>query len=212
MRQGIRRVLRARLARCRLPWSGAWGSSACARLFAGPGPGRCLAHDHSACPDLLQGGRVDRIGYRSRSVCPGRSPTTRRPIRTASPTSPSQRRSWAPAPPCSPANCSSCHGPEALGTQRAPNLQGLGAGTVDFWVSTGRMPLANTERRRPSASLPSSTGSRRSRSRPGCNRSPPASATRSRSSTRRGRTSRRAAHCSPSPARHATPSPARATP
>ncbi len=42
------------------------------------------------------------------------------------------------------ANCSSCHGPEALGTERAPNLQGLGAGTVDFWVSTGRMPLANS--------------------------------------------------------------------
>ncbi len=42
------------------------------------------------------------------------------------------------------ANCSSCHGPEALGTDRAPNLQGLGSGTVDFWVSTGRMPLANS--------------------------------------------------------------------
>jgi ubiquinol-cytochrome c reductase cytochrome c subunit len=42
------------------------------------------------------------------------------------------------------ANCSSCHGAEALGSSRAPNLQGLGAGTVDFWVSTGRMPLANS--------------------------------------------------------------------
>ena len=43
------------------------------------------------------------------------------------------------------ANCSSCHGPEANGRIGvAPNLQGLGAGTVDFWVSTGRMPLANT--------------------------------------------------------------------
>ncbi len=42
------------------------------------------------------------------------------------------------------ANCSSCHGPEALGSTRAPNLQGLGAGTIDFWVSTGRMPLANS--------------------------------------------------------------------
>jgi ubiquinol-cytochrome c reductase cytochrome c subunit len=42
------------------------------------------------------------------------------------------------------ANCSSCHGPEALGTVRAPNLQGLGSGTVDFWVSTGRMPLADS--------------------------------------------------------------------
>jgi len=42
------------------------------------------------------------------------------------------------------ANCSSCHGPQALGSTRAPNLQGLGAGTVDFWVSTGRMPLADS--------------------------------------------------------------------
>jgi ubiquinol-cytochrome c reductase cytochrome c subunit len=42
-------------------------------------------------------------------------------------------------------NCASCHGPEANGKSGvAPNLQGLGAGTVDFWVSTGRMPLANT--------------------------------------------------------------------
>ena len=44
------------------------------------------------------------------------------------------------------ANCSSCHGAEANGKSsiNAPNLRGLGAGTVDFWVSTGRMPLANT--------------------------------------------------------------------
>jgi ubiquinol-cytochrome c reductase cytochrome c subunit len=42
------------------------------------------------------------------------------------------------------ANCASCHGPAALGTNLGPNLQGLGAGTVDFWVSTGRMPLANS--------------------------------------------------------------------
>jgi ubiquinol-cytochrome c reductase cytochrome c subunit len=41
-------------------------------------------------------------------------------------------------------NCSSCHGAQALGSTRAPNLQGLGAGTVDFWVSTGRMPLENS--------------------------------------------------------------------
>jgi ubiquinol-cytochrome c reductase cytochrome c subunit len=40
------------------------------------------------------------------------------------------------------ASCASCHGADASGTSRAPNLQGLGAGTVDFWVSTGRMPLA----------------------------------------------------------------------
>jgi ubiquinol-cytochrome c reductase cytochrome c subunit len=47
------------------------------------------------------------------------------------------------------ANCSSCHGALATGSEVygkaiAPNLQGLGAGTVDFWVSTGRMPLTDT--------------------------------------------------------------------
>ena len=41
-------------------------------------------------------------------------------------------------------NCASCHGPDALGSVRAPNLVALGGATVDFWVSTGRMPLANT--------------------------------------------------------------------
>jgi ubiquinol-cytochrome c reductase cytochrome c subunit len=40
-------------------------------------------------------------------------------------------------------NCSSCHGDTASGTSRAPNLQGLGAATIDFWISTGRMPLAD---------------------------------------------------------------------
>jgi ubiquinol-cytochrome c reductase cytochrome c subunit len=39
--------------------------------------------------------------------------------------------------------CSSCHGTEAGGTARAPNLVGVGSGTVDFWVSTGRMPAEN---------------------------------------------------------------------
>jgi ubiquinol-cytochrome c reductase cytochrome c subunit len=42
------------------------------------------------------------------------------------------------------ANCASCHGGDASGTDRAPNLLSLGAGTVDFWVSTGRMPLADS--------------------------------------------------------------------
>lgn len=39
--------------------------------------------------------------------------------------------------------CSSCHGPGAQGTSRAPNLLGLGPATVDFWVTTGRMPAEN---------------------------------------------------------------------
>jgi|HubBroStandDraft_1064217.scaffolds.fasta_scaffold74124_2 ubiquinol-cytochrome c reductase cytochrome c subunit len=39
-------------------------------------------------------------------------------------------------------NCSSCHGINALGSGRAPNLQGVGAATVDLWLSAGWMPLA----------------------------------------------------------------------
>lgn len=39
-------------------------------------------------------------------------------------------------------NCASCHGVTAEGSDRAPNLVGLGAATIDFWVATGRMPLA----------------------------------------------------------------------
>lgn len=37
--------------------------------------------------------------------------------------------------------CSSCHGLRAEGTARGPSLLGVGAASVDFWVSTGRMPL-----------------------------------------------------------------------
>jgi ubiquinol-cytochrome c reductase cytochrome c subunit len=42
------------------------------------------------------------------------------------------------------ASCASCHANDGSGTARGPNLQGLGAGTIDFWVSTGRMPLADS--------------------------------------------------------------------
>jgi ubiquinol-cytochrome c reductase cytochrome c subunit len=50
--------------------------------------------------------------------------------------------------------CSSCHGPTANGTVNGqpssgatigPNLQGVGAATVDFWVSTGRMPATDVK-------------------------------------------------------------------
>jgi ubiquinol-cytochrome c reductase cytochrome c subunit len=36
--------------------------------------------------------------------------------------------------------CSSCHGSSAEGTAAAPNLVGVGPATVDFWITTGRMP------------------------------------------------------------------------
>ena len=47
--------------------------------------------------------------------------------------------------------CSSCHGNEANGVgpdgqaSIGPNLQGVGAATVDFWVSTGRMPATDVK-------------------------------------------------------------------
>jgi len=40
------------------------------------------------------------------------------------------------------ANCASCHGRNAEGTKAAPSLIGVGAASVDFQVSTGRMPGA----------------------------------------------------------------------
>jgi ubiquinol-cytochrome c reductase cytochrome c subunit len=40
------------------------------------------------------------------------------------------------------ANCASCHGIAAQGTDAAPSLIGVGAAAVDFQVGTGRMPMA----------------------------------------------------------------------
>lgn len=39
------------------------------------------------------------------------------------------------------ANCATCHGPTAAGTESAPSLVGVGAAAVDFQVGTGRMPM-----------------------------------------------------------------------
>lgn len=39
------------------------------------------------------------------------------------------------------ANCATCHGPSAGGTEDAPSLIGVGAAAVDFQVGTGRMPM-----------------------------------------------------------------------
>lgn len=40
------------------------------------------------------------------------------------------------------ANCASCHGMNAEGSDAGPSLYGVGAASVDFQVATGRMPLA----------------------------------------------------------------------
>ena len=39
------------------------------------------------------------------------------------------------------ANCATCHGIDAVGTENGPSLIGVGAASVDFQVGTGRMPL-----------------------------------------------------------------------
>ena len=38
------------------------------------------------------------------------------------------------------ANCSTCHGQQAQGTENGPSLIGVGSAAVDFQVGTGRMP------------------------------------------------------------------------
>ncbi|HUQ00627.1 MAG TPA: c-type cytochrome [Aeromicrobium sp.] len=53
------------------------------------------------------------------------------------------------------AHCSSCHGLNAQGiTGKAPTLIGVGAAAVDFQVSTGRMPAADSGAQAPRKPLP----------------------------------------------------------
>jgi ubiquinol-cytochrome c reductase cytochrome c subunit len=42
-------------------------------------------------------------------------------------------------------DCAWCHGEQAQGTGVAPSLRDKGAATIDFWLSTGRMPLASPD-------------------------------------------------------------------
>jgi ubiquinol-cytochrome c reductase cytochrome c subunit len=43
-------------------------------------------------------------------------------------------------------DCATCHGADARGTAAGPSLQGVGSASVDYWVSTGRMPLVRNSR------------------------------------------------------------------
>jgi quinol---cytochrome-c reductase cytochrome c subunit len=42
-------------------------------------------------------------------------------------------------------SCASCHGQQGEGSQRGPAIAGVGAASVDFQLSTGRMPLAQEQ-------------------------------------------------------------------
>lgn len=50
-------------------------------------------------------------------------------------------------------DCASCHGEQGIGTPRGPSLVGVGPASVDYYVATGRMPIATEDepvrRRRP---------------------------------------------------------------
>ncbi|NYF57906.1 cytochrome bc1 complex diheme cytochrome c subunit [Micromonospora purpureochromogenes] len=52
--------------------------------------------------------------------------------------------------------CASCHGEQGQGTQRGPSLIGVGPASVDFQLSTGRMPVSREvqqpQRREPALS------------------------------------------------------------
>ncbi len=65
----------------------------------------------------------------------GAAPTARRPVKSVY-----------------LSDCAVCHGGDGRGSDRGPSLVRAGAAGVDFWVSTGRMPLAqpgDTPERRP---------------------------------------------------------------
>ena len=40
------------------------------------------------------------------------------------------------------ADCAVCHGSQGEGSANGPSLEGVGAASIDYWVSTGRMPLS----------------------------------------------------------------------
>lgn len=50
--------------------------------------------------------------------------------------------------------CAGCHGPAAKGTPLGPDLTGVGSASVDFQLSTGRMPLSLGEKYRAAHQAP----------------------------------------------------------
>src|SRR5947209_344982 len=41
------------------------------------------------------------------------------------------------------ADCAICHGTDAHGTNRGPTLVGVGRASLDYYLTTGRMPISN---------------------------------------------------------------------
>ena len=53
----------------------------------------------------------------------------------------------APPPEAYLADCAWCHGSEGEGTDRGPGLRGVGEASADFYLRTGRMPIASPDER-----------------------------------------------------------------
>ena len=43
------------------------------------------------------------------------------------------------------ADCATCHGADAKGTNRGPSLVGVGRASLDYYLTTGRMPITNPD-------------------------------------------------------------------
>jgi ubiquinol-cytochrome c reductase cytochrome c subunit len=70
--------------------------------------------------------------------------TSVNPTPAPPPTSEAQRQQIARGQSLFLDGCSSCHGDDGKGKRNiAPSLEGAGAAAADFYLSTGRMPLAN---------------------------------------------------------------------
>ena len=155
--------------------------------------------------------RTDRPAVRTERL---ERPQVRRAVQPdrASSTSTSRRRSSPRARRSSPPTARAATAPRPTARPASPpTCRASVPGTVDFWVSTGRMPLADTSVqaiRKPPAVQPAPDARDR---RLGAVPHPGRRAPRSRSSTPPTPTSRRATPSSPSTARRATPSPAPVT-
>ena len=43
------------------------------------------------------------------------------------------------------ADCATCHGADAKGTNRGPSLERVGRASLDYYLTTGRMPITNPD-------------------------------------------------------------------
>jgi ubiquinol-cytochrome c reductase cytochrome c subunit len=90
---------------------------------------------------LCSGGAIASLAARQADAQKG---TSVDPVPAPPPTSAAQREEIASGRSLFLDACSSCHGDDARGVPGlAPSLHGAGAAAADFYLSTGRMPLAN---------------------------------------------------------------------